>query len=85
MKPINPILKKILGILLILVGFFALVTPFTPGSWLAFVGLELLGVRVAFWDQIKRRFIKSDKPASYPSPGAVAPPSPARGEGKKDN
>jgi hypothetical protein len=51
------IFKMILGVILILVGIFALITPFTPGSWLAFVGLELLGVRVAFWDKIKTRFL----------------------------
>lgn len=38
------ILKRILGVLLVLFGLFALVTPFTPGAWLAFVGLELLGL-----------------------------------------
>jgi uncharacterized protein YqgC (DUF456 family) len=46
-------MKKVLGIGLILLGIIALVTPFTPGSWLAFVGLEILGIRVAFWDKIK--------------------------------
>ena len=42
------ILKKSLGYALILVGFLALVTPLTPGSWLIFVGLELIGIRYAF-------------------------------------
>ena len=37
-------LKRIVGAILLLVGLLALVTPFTPGSWLAFVGLELLGL-----------------------------------------
>jgi uncharacterized protein YqgC (DUF456 family) len=40
--------KKILGIALIIIGFVALLTPFTPGSWLIFVGLELLGFRILF-------------------------------------
>jgi hypothetical protein len=35
-----------LGIILILVGLAALLTPLTPGSWLAVVGLELVGLRV---------------------------------------
>lgn len=52
--------KKIAGIFLILIGFLALVTPFTPGSWLAFVGLELLGVRLAFVDKLKSRFWKEE-------------------------
>jgi len=45
--------KKILGIFLIIVGVIALVTPFTPGSWLIFIGLELLGFRILFWTKIK--------------------------------
>jgi membrane-bound ClpP family serine protease len=44
MKPIlKNILKKTIGVILIIVGLVALVTPFTPGSWLALIGLELLG------------------------------------------
>jgi len=39
-------LKIILGILLILIGVFALLTPLTPGSWLALIGLEILGLRL---------------------------------------
>ncbi len=50
--------KKAAGIVLIIIGFLALITPFTPGSWLMFVGLELLGVRLALWDKIKSKFIK---------------------------
>lgn len=38
------VLKRLLGVLCLLVGLFALVTPFTPGSWLALVGIELLGL-----------------------------------------
>ena len=34
------------GVILILVGLFALVTPLSPGSWLALIGLELLGIRL---------------------------------------
>jgi small-conductance mechanosensitive channel len=44
MKPIlKNILKKTIGVILIIVGLAALVTPLTPGSWLALIGLELLG------------------------------------------
>jgi protein-S-isoprenylcysteine O-methyltransferase Ste14 len=35
--------RKIIGVILIIVGLVALVTPFSPGSWLALIGLELLG------------------------------------------
>jgi uncharacterized protein YqgC (DUF456 family) len=50
--------KKIIGIVFFILGFFALITPFTPGSWLIFVGLELLGFRLAVWDKIKSKFFK---------------------------
>jgi len=39
-------LKIVFGILLILIGVFALLTPLTPGSWLALIGLEILGIRI---------------------------------------
>ncbi len=39
------ILKIILGIILIILGVAALLTPLTPGSWLALIGLEILGLR----------------------------------------
>ena len=45
--------KKIISILLIVIGLLVLVTPFTPGSWLIFVGLEMFGIRMLFWDKIK--------------------------------
>lgn len=61
-------LKKILGIFLIILGLIALVTPFTPGSWLAFIGLELLGIRIVaqekteeFLGKIKTFFSKFKK------------------------
>lgn len=38
------ILRKILGVVCVILGLFALITPFTPGSWLALIGLELLGL-----------------------------------------
>jgi len=37
--------KKTLGVVLVIVGFLALVTPFSPGSWLILIGFELLGLR----------------------------------------
>ena len=42
----KPKLKKVIGVILILIGLVALLTPLTPGSWLALIGLELLGVRL---------------------------------------
>ncbi len=40
------IAKRVAGVLCIIIGFLALVTPFTPGSWLIFVGLTLLGITI---------------------------------------
>ncbi|PJA72586.1 hypothetical protein CO152_00690, partial [bacterium CG_4_9_14_3_um_filter_33_26] len=37
-------LKRVLGVFLIFIGFLALITPLTPGSWLIFVGLEFIGL-----------------------------------------
>lgn len=38
------ILKYTLGVVFVIIGLLALVTPFTPGSWLAIIGAELLGL-----------------------------------------
>ena len=40
--------RIIAGVGLIIVGLAAFFTPLTPGSWLVFVGLEMLGWRVAY-------------------------------------
>ncbi|HBV33049.1 TPA: hypothetical protein DIC39_01760 [Patescibacteria group bacterium] len=45
--------RKVAGVLLIILGFIALVTPFSPGAWLIFIGLEFFGVRLALWDRLK--------------------------------
>jgi len=58
---IKVILRKTIGIILIIYGFFALVTPFTPGSWLIFIGLELLGIEILFIEKIKNWFKKGGK------------------------
>jgi tryptophan-rich sensory protein len=42
------LLRKIAGVALIVVGLFALITPFTPGSWLAIIGLELLCIELVY-------------------------------------
>lgn len=45
-EEVSPSLKKVVGVILMMIGVLALVTPFTPGSWLIFVGLELLGISI---------------------------------------
>ena len=52
----NQLVKKITGVLLIIAGLLILLTPLTPGSWIIFVGLELLGIRMAFWKKLKLWF-----------------------------
>ncbi|MBU2109860.1 hypothetical protein KKB71_02850 [Patescibacteria group bacterium] len=47
----KPKIKKMIGVILILVGFTAFLTPLTPGSWLIFIGAELLGIRFLFRDK----------------------------------
>lgn len=56
------ILKRGLGVLCVGVGLFSLVTPFTPGSWLAIVGLELLGLGFLIPKRVRRLWEKH-KPA----------------------
>lgn len=45
-------LRKALGIVLIILGFLALITPCSPGSWLILVGLELLGLGFLLEDRL---------------------------------
>ena len=52
----KPKIKKTIGIILILIGLAALLTPLTPGSWLLFIGLELLGLRVLLSDKLLKFF-----------------------------
>ena len=49
----RPRIKKAVGVILILIGLAIFFTPFTPGSWLAIIGIELLGVRILFFDKFK--------------------------------
>ena len=44
--------KKALGIVLIILGFLALITPCSPGSWLILVGLEFLGLGFLLEDRL---------------------------------
>jgi len=55
----NPKFKKTSGVVLVVIGFIGLITPFTPFGILFFVGLEMLGIRFLYWDKIKARFKKN--------------------------
>ena len=59
MKPVvKNILKKTIGVILIIIGFVALVTPFTPGSWLALIGLQMVGLGFLLENRIVRAIRK---------------------------
>jgi hypothetical protein len=47
------LLKKGVGVILVILGFLALITPLTPGSWLIPIGLELLGLRFLLEDRLR--------------------------------
>jgi hypothetical protein len=47
------LVKKGVGVALVLLGFLALVTPLTPGSWLIPIGLEFLGLRILLEDRLR--------------------------------
>lgn len=49
----KPKVRKTVGVILIIIGLAALVTPLTPGSWLALIGLELLGWRILLYSRLK--------------------------------
>jgi hypothetical protein len=49
----KPVVRKSIGVILVVLGFLALVTPLSPGSWLILVGLELLGLRILLEDKLR--------------------------------
>ncbi len=57
-------LKKALGVILIILGFLALITPCSPGSWLILVGLEFLGLRFLLEDKLPA-FLKTGKKGRF--------------------
>ncbi len=55
----HPRLEITVGIILILVGLFALITPFTPGTWLALIGFELLNIHFLFLKKLKKKLFRA--------------------------
>jgi len=49
--------RKAIGVILILIGVIAFLTPLTPGSWLVIIGLELLGWRILLFDKVNPFFL----------------------------
>ncbi len=60
--------KKALGVILIIIGLAALLTPLTPGAWLAIIGLELLGIRIVAKDRVMAWFGKKSKTSEDEKP-----------------
>lgn len=52
----KPKVRKTVGIVLVVIGFLALITPLTPGAWLIPIGLWLLGFKFLFWKKTKTWF-----------------------------
>ncbi len=55
-ETVKTTLKKVAGIVIIILGLIILLTPLTPGSGIIFIGLELLGIRLAFWQKLKAKW-----------------------------
>ncbi len=58
-------IKRLLGVICLVLGLAALVTPLTPGAWLMFVGIELLGLSFLLprpvrtrWEALKMRLME---------------------------
>jgi len=51
--------RQIAGAFLIALGLLALVTPFTPGSWLIFIGAEFLGIELLSQGRVKEYYRKA--------------------------
>ena len=54
MSRLPPVLRIILGVVCLIVGLLAVVTPLTPGGWLTVVGIEALGLRAFFTKRFKK-------------------------------
>jgi hypothetical protein len=54
----NPRLRKLLGVFLVILGLIIHLIPFVPASWIIFIGLELLGVRLLLQNKAKARWHK---------------------------
>ena len=51
---IKPRLSKVVGWVFIVFGILAAILPLVPGAILFFIGLEVLGIRLAFFDRFRK-------------------------------
>ena len=49
----KPKTKKLIGVIVIVFGLIAMITPVVPGAWVVIIGLELFGVKLLYLDKIK--------------------------------
>jgi hypothetical protein len=52
----NQKVRKTVGVVFVVIGLLSVITPFTPVGFLLLVGLEILGIRLVFWDKVKDWF-----------------------------
>lgn len=57
-----PVLRKILGISLIVLGVLGLIMPILPGWIFIFIGLEMLGIKLLFSENFQLLKEKFKKP-----------------------
>ena len=51
-------MRKVAGVILVVIGLLSIITPLTPVGFLLVLGLEILGIRVLVGDKIKSWFRK---------------------------
>lgn len=56
----HPWIKFTVGIILIVIGFISWITPLTPFGFVLFIGLQMIGVKLAIVDKIINHFKKKD-------------------------
>ena len=54
----KPKVRKVAGVILVVIGLLSIITPLTPVGFLLVLGLEILGIRVLVGDKIKSWFKK---------------------------
>lgn len=67
------IVKNSIGIICIILGFLALITPLTPGSWLILIGLEILGLGFLLDGRLSR-FLKGKNKEKFENSTTQAGP-----------
>lgn len=53
---LDPLSKKILGVIFVLWGLSAIIVPFIPGSYMGLFGLELLNLEFPFATRLQKKF-----------------------------